>query len=270
MNPSPVDYAVFRRTDVLELTAHTPVGDVLPTRIELFQAQHDRSLFRVRLWQIESARLAGITTGAVEELLLLERTKLLDADEEFEPSEFAADGRQAALELAVAAFERVMRDAIGSGDPQRVIAGIRAAFEAVPRGAITLHEAQAMDDYATEEVRANARVIDTEDSWEAVKDEWIQECPNALTYLDPVSWRYYLAAHMVWMLRHPGDMSNSAASTIFSLESDTDPEGRRFGLLTAEQLNAVAAFLRHLRLHDVHDVDEALAGHWVQFDGTST
>lgn len=156
-----------------------------------------------------------------------------------------------------------------------VIAAIRAAFAGVPRGAITLHEAEVIDDHGSADERSAARALDTEESWDRVPDADVAGCLSALSHLDPEGWRYYVPAYMSWTLRHlRGSPSVVKDFTIYTFAPSDDLTLRaykraRFGLLDASQSRAVARFLRHLLAHPDH-VDapmaaRALAEHWGQF-----
>ena len=125
-----------------------------------------------------------------------------------------------------------------------VIGEIEAAFRDVPLGERTLHQAELMDRYATDAERLAARELDPERDWREVPDASIRECPDALSFLDPVSWRFYLPAYMRYSLRN--DFETDAA--IYTL----DPAGirqheahteNRFRTLNGAQARAVCSFL---------------------------
>lgn len=139
-----------------------------------------------------------------------------------------------------------------------VIAAIRTAFEGVPRGTVTIHEAEVIDEYGSDEERAAARRLDTEAIWDHVPDTDIEACTTALCHLDPEGWRYYVPAYMVWSLRHYRE-SNSIVSdfTIYTFDPSGDAGLReyklaRFRLLDAAQSQAVCRFLRHMAANDDH------------------
>ncbi len=54
---------------------------------------------------------------------------------------------------------------------EAIIGRIRTAFHGVKRGQIAIHEAQVIDDYGSDQARAQARALDTEGSWEEIPDE---------------------------------------------------------------------------------------------------
>ncbi|MEM1034991.1 MAG: DUF6714 family protein, partial [Myxococcota bacterium] len=85
---------------------------------------------------------------------------------------------------------------MASGDIARLIAALEDAFVDVRPGAITLHEAEVLDNYGTEAERQRARRNDPETDWREVPDASIVACPTALSHLDPDGWRFYLPACM--------------------------------------------------------------------------
>jgi hypothetical protein len=153
-----------------------------------------------------------------------------------------------------------------------IIAAIRAAFRGVARGAITLHEAEVIDDYGTDEERAAARELDTERGWEEIPDAYVEECPSALYHVDPESWRYYVPRYMEWSIRHfRSSDSFLVDSTIYGFNPSTDAtllehEMERYRTLTAEQAQAVCRFLRYMARHadhaDADAADDALRKYW--------
>lgn len=159
---------------------------------------------------------------------------------------------------------------------QTLVAAISAAFSGVPKGTITLHEAEVIDVYGSEEERAKARWLDQESSWECVRDTAIEECTTALCHVDAPGWRYYIPAYMIWSLRN-FRVSDSIVSdhTIYTFDlSERDPGVRdyqlaRFRLLNDAQSRAACRFLRFMALQDDH-VDagvavQALDKYWGRF-----
>lgn len=85
---------------------------------------------------------------------------------------------------------------------QALIAEIERVFDGVQReDGRTLHEASAMDDYASPEELAEARQHDTETRWQDVPDVNIQRGHMSLIYLDEKGLHYYLPAYLTWYLR---------------------------------------------------------------------
>ena len=73
---------------------------------------------------------------------------------------------------------------------------IRKAFDKVPfPGKISLHVAQAHDDYIYDKDAYYGK-FDHRGQWQDIPAEHIENCPNALSYLEPDGLRYYLPAYM--------------------------------------------------------------------------
>jgi hypothetical protein len=154
---------------------------------------------------------------------------------------------------------------------EAIIEEIRVAFAGVPRGEITLHEAEEIDNYSMPEVCALARLMDTDTSWDEVPDEHIYRCHCALIYLDPKSWRYYIPAFMVFTLKYydlkprlPGEGYHSAASfdsTISSLCGTCSEQ--RYPLLNEAQSQAVRSFLQYVAVVGQDDsARNAIVEYW--------
>lgn len=161
-----------------------------------------------------------------------------------------------------------------------IVEAIVEAFAGVRRGAITLHEALVIDGYGSEAQRRQARQQDTERSWVDVPATHLERGGNAIAHFDPVSWRYYLPAFMVWVLANFRTSSSIAIDfSIYTLDPGQEDSGlrqyheQRFRLLDEAQSAAVAKFLRHMaRDESPVDVDaarRALDGYWGRFGGGS-
>lgn len=134
-------------------------------------------------------------------------------------------------------------------DRDSVVGVIKSAFRGVVRGRMTLHEAEASAFYATPAVQLSARERDRESRWEEVPDSSIEECAAALTFLDPVSWLYYLPAYMLWFIDSSrGKYGCMAADSLIYELCLRPPEAElsvgRFRMLDHGQGKAVLAFLR--------------------------
>jgi hypothetical protein len=142
---------------------------------------------------------------------------------------------------------------------ESIIETIRSAFAGVPRGRVTIHEAEVIDDYGSDAERQKARALDTDESWDQVRDDDITECPTALCHLDADGWRYYVPVYMIWSLRH-FRASHSIVSdfTIYTFDPDSgyprlsEHNMERFGLLNQAQSRAVCWFLRYMAANEDH------------------
>jgi hypothetical protein len=161
-------------------------------------------------------------------------------------------------------------------DLELLIRQIQIAFDEVRRGIITIHEAEVIDSYGSKEEMVAARKLDRERRWQDVPDGHIEECSNALCHVDPTSWRYYIAAYMVWALRN-FRTSDSIVSdhTIYAFNPYCDDPAlnahsmARFQELNKEQSAAVCRFLRYMAANGDHADDSvahrALQSYWGKF-----
>ncbi len=106
---------------------------------------------------------------------------------------------------------------------------------------ITLHEAEVIDDYGTDEERKEARQNDPEVRWQDVPD-WKLEKLQGLPFLDGKGIRFYLPAYMVWNLRNLEIAgSNSVDRTIYELERFD-----RRSLFNEGESKAILRFLQYI------------------------
>lgn len=142
-----------------------------------------------------------------------------------------------------------------------LIAEITAAFDGVSReDGTTLHEAEARDDWKSDEECQAARRFDSEPRWQDVPDVDISACCSALSFLCPKGFRYYLPAFMLYGLRHlENDPNGSLQSCEYHLlyeypkslrKSEPAAIANKYGF-TAAQCRAVAKFLRFIAGDDI-------------------
>lgn len=148
-----------------------------------------------------------------------------------------------------------------------VIQEIERAFDGVTRDdGITLHEAVALDDYASDDGRAQARLLDTESRWQDVPDKDIEREYTIFSFLDDQGFRYYLPAYLTWALRNfEHTQSASLDSIIFALEpSSYFPQ--RSTLFDHAQAAAIARALEFLMTDPRFDDPSTLNAwtHWAQ------
>lgn len=166
---------------------------------------------------------------------------------------------------------------------EEVAGEILRSFAGVTRDdGVTLHEALVIDDYGSDAERAAARELDTDRRWQDVPGHLIEGHSDALHFVDPKGFRYYLPAYMVWALRHfRTSDSFSVDHVIFSLtlgkgsDANTglcDMRGwalERFRLLTGDQSRAVCRFLRFMagqeRCADAGVAKAALNAFWGEY-----
>jgi hypothetical protein len=154
-----------------------------------------------------------------------------------------------------------------------IIEAIRRAFQGVPRGAVTLHEADVLDACGSEAERRKARRLDLDERWDQVPDDDIEEYPNILCFLDPEGWRYHIPAYMTWTLLHFRESESfTTDATIYTFDPYLGHRQlrahseARFRLLDEAQCRAVCRFLRYMAAQedyaDVSQARHALDAYW--------
>lgn len=119
---------------------------------------------------------------------------------------------------------------------ESVKAVVRDAFAGVALGdGVGLREAQALDDYASNEVRAAYRAGDEKNDWAAIKVEDLNRHSGSATFMDAEGMRFHLPAYMIADL--DGDYKHELAPHLCGC-----PE--KFSLLTPHQRDAVELYLR--------------------------
>jgi hypothetical protein len=164
-------------------------------------------------------------------------------------------------------------------EAKSIIDAIHEAFRGVARGRISLHEAEAIDAYASDEECAAVRSLDTETRWEDVPDQHIAQCTAALSHVDPESWRYYIPRYMEWSLcnfRSSDSVASDFTIYTFAPARKKEPQLReyslqRYRLLTAQQSRVVYRFLRYMAGQGEHAdsrvANEAIRDYWEALAG---
>lgn len=165
---------------------------------------------------------------------------------------------------------------------RELIDEITSAFGGVSReDGTTLHEAIAIDDYASDDEQRAARRLDVDTRWQDVPDAEIWACNSALSFVDEKGFRYYIPAFMTYALRHWEDDEDGyvlSACTHHLLherskslrQSDPASIAARYNF-TGAQSKAVARFLRFVIDSYEPEADEATDGavqRWESFSNT--
>ncbi len=157
----------------------------------------------------------------------------------------------------------------------QLIADIERAFGDVKReDGVTIHEAEVIDAYGSDEERRVARELDAEERWQDVPAE-VMDSHAGFSFLDLKGFRYYLPAYMTWKLQHV-DTGNGVAGdyllySLVRVGADHDdwhvwanvPEAYRDPLcacrFTATQREVIRRYLEYIILHvpDMHDTTAA-------------
>lgn len=135
---------------------------------------------------------------------------------------------------------------------EQLLQQIQRAFANVARGdGISLHEATAIDNYASDSEREAARLKDIEAHWEGVPDEHIASNDTVFSFLDIKGHVYYAPAYMSWLIRTGYDTpSNSVecAQSAFNPwgKYERDHRYRPHEMFTPEQCTCIAQYLLYI------------------------
>ncbi len=127
---------------------------------------------------------------------------------------------------------------------EKIIATISQAFGTVLRGqGISLHEADALDSYASDGQVKRARLLDTDTHWREIAPEQLERFNGVLIYTNAEGFRYYIPAYMTLALRTWQSGSLSVDAAISSLFPVTSNASERYALLDDNQKKCIAMFL---------------------------
>jgi hypothetical protein len=159
-----------------------------------------------------------------------------------------------------------------------LIARIERAFGGVRReGGITLPETQIIKRGGSEADLRKARSKAEEKRWQDVADEEIEKHGNALGFLDPKGFRYYLPAYMRWSLQHlKSAKTDPLNAAIYALSPSANPRvsqsnQERWALFSPLQCHVIFKFLAFMVGQYDGPVDTymarlALEARWKQFN----
>ena len=145
-----------------------------------------------------------------------------------------------------------------SSEFKAVIDQIERAFSNVTLEAgVSLHEADVIDDYGSDDERKKARAGDEKEDWQHISEEDIARYQHVLCFMDAEGLRFHWPAWMVFTLRrYKTSDSLSTDSVIYSICRSAADHNTR-ALLSEEQRNAIIGFLEAcLDLGDWLDVDQ--------------
>lgn len=167
----------------------------------------------------------------------------------------------------------VMRDQPTSAE---VLKLIEHAFSKVLLGeGIGIFEAEAIDNYASEQQTKKARAKDREfwRHWSEVPQEVISQASFALCFADPEGMRYLLPAYMAFSIKnYEESASASVDSPIYALGRGEEAFGGDLSILSSEQRQAIIAYLELMILEaGEYYVDASMASYayekfWSHYD----
>ena len=126
---------------------------------------------------------------------------------------------------------------------EKIIATISQTFGKVLRGqGISLHEADALDSYASDDQLKQARLLDTDIHWWEIAPEQLERFNGVLIYTNAEGFRYYIPAYMTLALRTWQSSSLSVDAAISSLFPVTPSASERMHFLMIIKRNVSPGF----------------------------
>ena len=144
----------------------------------------------------------------------------------------------------------------------QIIEKIEAAFAGITLGeGIGLFEAQALDDYETEEVQKQRRKDDEKINWKSLTYDVLQNCHSSLSFFDADGMRFHLPAYII------GSIKGEVDDPIFHLTYMGSYMESRLASLNAEQRQAIIEYLTWCLTEDEYsfyfpNITRALAEYW--------
>jgi hypothetical protein len=140
---------------------------------------------------------------------------------------------------------------------------IRNAFAGVQLGnGIGLWQAQAIDDYESQEVQQEKRAADEKEKWDAIPVDVLNRCESSLCFFDADGMRFHLPAFLI------AEIDGAAnCGPLFHLTELSDYAISKFNSLTEHQRNAVKLFLYWCLEQERYDfersgIERALREYW--------
>ena len=155
-----------------------------------------------------------------------------------------------------------MRRRPPSSEEHALIERVQKEFVGVTLGdGIGLHQAEAMDSYASEQKLLELRKLEETDDWSRVDVSTLNQLAAALSFLDAQGMKFYLPAYLMAELRH-----QLTVDLLFHLTCPIEGAADRFALLNSGQRGVVRGFLT-LVLREVDDfcrpqIEKALTRYW--------
>jgi hypothetical protein len=158
-----------------------------------------------------------------------------------------------------------------------VVNAITSAFNGVSReGGVSLHETRVLDGLGSESEMIEARAKDIDAKWQDVPDSAIEKPLLSLNFLDPIGFRYYIPAYMIWEIRIISgekwvDCNTHGAAAFALTPRGREPaiEAANFVALTKEQSHAIYLFLRFCADFDDEfarkRAQAAIDKYWIRF-----
>ena len=121
---------------------------------------------------------------------------------------------------------------------ETIVPTIRSAFAEVKRPALTMADAEVLDDWGNE----SSRFEEHDSSWWEIPDELIARHSNVFCFLPPKAELYYLPAYMSWFLRGGYKADSNSCEHLIYFMSDSSRFEPVWNLMNPEQRNVILRF----------------------------
>jgi hypothetical protein len=149
-------------------------------------------------------------------------------------------------------------------DKNSIINRIEKAFSNVKLGdGIGLWEAQAIDDYESEEIQKQKRARDEKDDWTSISSDVLQRCHSSLSFFDANGMRFHLPAYII------GSLKEEIDDPVFHLTHLDDYAKSKLTTLSSDQVKAVVNYLNWCLETQEYEyehpmIEKALNAYWSQ------
>ncbi len=145
---------------------------------------------------------------------------------------------------------------------ENVLQAVITAFDEVMLGeGIGLWQAQAIDDYETEEIQNKNRERDEKLDWRVISVHELQNCRSSLSFFDADGMRFHLPAYIV------GSLKGEVDDPLFHLIYLDDYAKSKLVSFTKQQRQAITLYLNWCLDHEEYSFDyasikRALSEYW--------
>ncbi len=135
-------------------------------------------------------------------------------------------------------------------DKDKVISQIEDAFSGIVLGSgIGLWEAQAIDDYESEDIQEKSRDKDEKENWKLLSTDVLQRCNSSLSFFDADGMRFHLPAFII------GDLKNEVNDPIYNLTQLDEYTKSQLTSLNKAQRQAITVYLKFCLSQDEYNFD---------------
>lgn len=140
---------------------------------------------------------------------------------------------------------------------------IRSAFRGVKLGdGIGLFEAQAIDDYQSDDIQKEQRKLDQKEAWNLITYSDLQRCHSSLCFFDADGMRFHLPAYII------GSLHEEVDDPIFHLSHLDEYAISKFASLNALQRSSIICYLEWCLEEDEYEfenpsIKSALDEYWL-------